>query len=122
MNLEEELRAVDLADIARIIIDKHFIKDIKGNLRRFGTQEFRCVKCNERYKRIPLIGKCSKCGGNIVLTSSEGNIKKYLYLSLQIAEKYKVQSYLRDELVLLKSEIDTIFGLTVDKQMSLASF
>ncbi len=122
MNLEEELRAVDLADVARIIIDKHFIKDIKGNLRRFGTQEFRCVKCNERYKRIPLIGKCVKCGGNIVLTSSEGNIKKYLYLSLQIAEKYKVQNYLKDELVLLKSEIDTIFGVTVDKQLSLASF
>ena len=122
MSLEEELRSVDLADIARIIIDKHFIKDIKGNLRRFGTQEFRCVKCNNKYKRIPLIGKCLKCGGNIVLTSSEGNIKKYLYLSMQIADKYKVQPYLKDELALLKSEIDTIFGSAIDKQMSLASF
>ncbi len=122
MNLEEKLRAVELSDIARIIIDKHFIKDIKGNLRRFGTQEFRCVKCNEKYKRIPLIGKCPKCGGNIVLTSSEGNIKKYLYMSLEIAEKYKVQSYLRNELSLLKAEIDAIFGVTVSKQMSLAAF
>ncbi len=122
MNLEEKLRAVDLSDIAGIIIDRHFIKDIKGNLRRFGTQEFRCVKCNEKYRRIPLIGKCSKCGGNVVLTSSEGNIKKYLYLSLQIAEKYNVQDYLKDELALLKAEIDAIFGIVLDKQMSLASF
>lgn len=122
MELERRLRAVDLSDIARIIIDKHFIKDIKGNLRRFGTQEFRCVKCNERYSRIPLIGKCRKCGGNIVLTSSEGNIKKYLYLSMEIADKYNVQSYLKNELALLKSDIDTIFGVSVSKQASLAAF
>ena len=113
MSLEEKLRAVDLSDMARIIIDKHFIKDIKGNLRRFGTQEFRCVKCNERYKRIPLIGKCIKCHGNIVLTSSEGNIRKYLLLSLEIADKYNVSSYLKNELTLLKSEIDAIFGAAV---------
>ena len=122
MNLEEKIRAVDLTDIARIIIDKHFIKDIKGNLRRFGTQEFRCVKCSERYTRVPLIGKCRKCGGNIVLTSSEGNIRKYLYLSLQIADKYNVDAYLKNELVLLKQEVDTIFGVAVNKQTSLAAF
>lgn len=134
MRLEEKLRAVDLSDIARIIIDKHFIKDIKGNLRRFGTQEFRCVKCNERYRRMPLIGKCQKCTGNIVLTSSEGNIKKYLYLSIEIADKYNVQSYLKNELTLLKSEVDTIFGTSsnngkksvisveASKQTSLAGF
>ncbi len=136
MDLESKLRAVDLSDIARIIIDKHFIKDIKGNLRRFGTQEFRCVKCNNRYRRIPLIGKCTKCGGNIVLTSSEGNIKKYLYLSIEIADKFNVQSYLKNELALLKSEIDAIFGISsapangkktpviveASKQTSLAAF
>jgi DNA polymerase II large subunit len=122
MDLEEKLRAVDLSDIARIIIDKHFIKDIKGNLRRFGTQEFRCVKCNERYRRMPLIGKCTKCHGNVILTSSEGNIKKYLYLSMEIANKYNVQNYLKNELALLKSEIDTIFGITVSKQVSLSAF
>ncbi len=122
MDLEEKLRAVDLSDIARIIIDKHFIKDIKGNLRRFGTQEFRCVKCNEKYRRIPLVGKCIRCGGNIVLTSSEGTIKKYLYLSMEIADKYSVHSYLKNELSLLKSEIDTIFGVVISKQMSLSTF
>ena len=122
MDLESKLRAVDISDIARIIIDKHFIKDIKGNLRRFGTQEFRCVKCNTRYRRAPLIGKCIHCGGNLVLTSSEGNIKKYLYISLELADKHNVQSYLKNELSLLKTEIDAIFGQTVNKQTSLAAF
>ncbi len=122
MSLQEKIRAVDVSDVAKIIIDKHFIKDIRGNLRRFGTQEFRCVKCNQRYRRAPLIGKCIKCGGNLVLTSSEGNIKKYLSLSLDIAKKYHISPYLNDELNLIKVELDSIFGEKVEKQTSLAAF
>ncbi len=122
MALEEKIRAVDLVDIARIIIDKHFIKDIKGNLRRFGTEEFRCSKCSHRFTRAPLLGKCTRCGGNLVLTSSEGNVKKYLKISIDIAEKYAVPTYLKNELYLLKSEIDAIFGETINKQLSLAAF
>ena len=122
MSLQEKIRAVDVSDVAKIIIDKHFIKDIKGNLRRFGTQEFRCVKCNERYRRAPLIGKCLKCGGNLVLTSSEGNIKKYLSISLDIAGKYHISQYLSDELHLLDVELTSIFGEKIQKQTSLLSF
>ncbi len=122
MLLQEKIRAVDVSDVARIIIDRHFIKDIKGNLRRFGTQEFRCVKCNQRYRRAPLIGKCTKCGGNLVLTSSEGNIKKYLSLSLDIAKKYNISSYLNDELNLINIELSSIFGEKVEKQTSLLAF
>ena len=122
MELEEKIRAVDLGDIAKIIIEKHFIKDIKGNLRRFGTEEFRCVKCNQRYKRAPLIGKCTKCGGNLVLTSSEGNIKKYLEMSLNLSQKYEVTSYIRSELELIKMELDALFGEKIETQTSLLSF
>ena len=122
MELEEKLRAVDLSDIARIIIEKHFIKDIKGNLRRFGTEEFRCVKCNQRYKRAPLVGRCTKCGGNLVLTSSEGNIKKYLKMSLEIAQKYNVPAYIKSELELIKIELDALFGEKVESQASLLAF
>ena len=122
MALQEKIRAVDAVDVARIIIDKHFIKDIKGNLRRFGTQEFRCVKCNQRYRRAPLIGKCIKCGGNLVLTSSEGNIKKYLSMSLNIANKYNIPQYLKDELNLIDIELKSIFGEKIEKQTSLLAF
>ncbi len=122
MSLQEKIRAVDVSDVAKIIIDRHFIKDIKGNLRRFGVQEFRCVKCNQRYRRAPLIGKCIKCGGNLVLTSSEGNIKKYLSISLDIANKYNISAYLNDELHLIDAELKSIFGEKIEKQTSLLTF
>ncbi len=122
MKLESKIRAIDASDIARIIIEKHFIKDIKGNLRNFGTQEFRCTRCNARYTRPPLTGRCLKCGGNLVLTSSEGNIKKYLDISLQIAEKYKVPQFVQDQLILLKEELETIFGKREVKQVKLSAF
>ncbi len=123
MKLQKMIRAVDLADTARIIIEKHFIKDIKGNLRRFGTEEFRCVKCNERYKRAPLLGKCRKCGGNLVLTSSEGNVKKYLKVSLEIANNYDIPKYLKNELELIKITLDSVFGeKQQEKQTSLLAF
>ena len=68
MNLATKIRAVDESEVAKIVIEKHFIKDIKGNLRKFSQQQFRCVVCNEKYRRPPLVGKCTKCGGNIIFT------------------------------------------------------
>ena len=69
MELVKKIRAVDEADIARLIIERHFIRDIKGNFNKFTQQQFRCVDCNEIYRRPPLSGKCirikndgSSCG------------------------------------------------------------
>src|SRR3989344_6131273 len=49
MDLVSKLRAVDATDVARLIIDRHFIRDIRGNLRKFSQQEFRCVTCNTKF-------------------------------------------------------------------------
>ena len=68
MRLAEKIRAVDTSDVAGLVIDKHFMKDTKGNLRKFSQQEFRCVDCNEKFRRPPLIGRCSECGGKIIFT------------------------------------------------------
>jgi DNA polymerase II large subunit len=76
MELAEKIRAVDEVDVARLVIERHFIRDIKGNLRKFSMQQFRCVDCNEKYRRPPLIGKCLKCGGKIIFTISQGSIIK----------------------------------------------
>jgi DNA polymerase II large subunit len=46
MDLAEKIRAVNTSDVARLIIEKHFIRDTKGNLRKFSLQQFRCVACN----------------------------------------------------------------------------
>ena len=51
MILAEKIRAADADDTARLIIERHFIRDIKGNLRKFSTQQFRCVSCNEKFRK-----------------------------------------------------------------------
>ena len=62
MDLAEKICAVDGHKVAQFVIEKHFLKDTKGNLRKFSMQQFRCVKCNEIYRRPPFIGKCTVQG------------------------------------------------------------
>ena len=110
MEIAEKIRAVDTSDVARLIIDRHFIRDIRGNLRKFSQQVFRCSKCNEKYRRPPLTGRCLNCGGNIIFTISEGSIVKYLEPAIQLAEKYDIPEYTKQALQLTKSYIESIFG------------
>ena len=42
MELVEKLRAADTSDTARLILDRHFIRDMKGNLRNFSLHEDSC--------------------------------------------------------------------------------
>ena len=122
MDIVEKIRAVDAPDVARLVIDRHFIRDIRGNLRKFSQQEFRCSKCNEKYRRPPLAGKCWKCSGNIIFTISEGSIVKYLEPALELAEKYNVPAYLKQSLELTKSYIESIFGREKEKQEGLGKW
>jgi len=122
MELVEKLRSVDTADTARLIIDRHFIRDMRGNLRKFSMQEFRCVKCNEIMRRPPLSGKCVACDGKIIFTIHEGGIKKYLEPALNLAKKYNLSPYLQQNLSLIKGYIDSIFGKELEKQKAISDF
>ena len=122
MDLAEKIRAVDESEVAALVINKHFIKDTRGNLRKFSTQQFRCVSCNEKYRRPPLIGKCSKCGGKIIFTVSEGSIVKYLGPSISLAEKYNISPYIKQNLELLKRRVENVFGKDKEKQIGLGSW
>jgi DNA polymerase II large subunit len=119
MELADKIRAVDESDVARLVIEKHFLRDIKGNLRKFSIQQFRCVKCNEKYRRPPLIGKCIKCNGRIIFTISEGSIIKYLEPATSLAEKYNLPSYLKQTLELTKLRVESVFGKEKEKQEAL---
>ena len=119
MQLVEKLRCVDTADTAKLVIDKHFIKDMRGNLRRFSTQTFRCVECNEIMRRPPIKGTCIKCNGKIIFTVNEGGIKKYLDVAIELAEKYKPSKYMQQNLEMIKRYIDSIFGKDPEKQEAL---
>jgi DNA polymerase II large subunit len=119
MGLVEKLRSVDTSDTARLIIERHFIRDMRGNLRKFSMQGFRCVDCNEILRRPPLSGKCPVCGGKLIFTIHEGGIKKYLEPALELAKKYNLSPYLQQVLVLVKGYIDSVFGREVEKQEKL---
>ncbi|MEA2036561.1 MAG: DNA polymerase II large subunit, partial [Nanoarchaeota archaeon] len=122
MELAEKIRAVDTSDVARLVIEKHFIRDIKGNLRKFSQQQFRCVNCNTKYRRPPLIGKCIKCNGKIIFTISEGSIIKYLEPAISLAEKYDLPHYLKQSLELTKRQVEGVFGKEKDKQIALGQW
>ncbi len=122
MELAEKIRAVDTSDVARLVIEKHFLKDIRGNLRKFSMQQVRCVKCNEKYRRVPLIGGCVKCGSRLIFTISEGSIIKYLEPSISIANKYNVPVYLKQNLELTKRRIEGVFGKEKEKQEGLGKW
>ena len=119
MELVEKLRSADTSDTARLVIDRHFIKDMRGNLRGFTTQSFRCVECNEISRRPPLTGTCFACGGKLIFTVNEGGIKKYLEPAISLAEKYNVSPYIKQNLELIKRHIDSIFGKETEKQEAL---
>jgi DNA polymerase II large subunit len=118
MNLCVKLRSVDQGDVARLIIDRHFMRDLKGNLRKFSQQTFRCSKCNTIYRRPLLSGRC-ECGGNIIFTISYGSIVKYLEPAQDLIKNFDVPSYIQQDLELVKSYIEGIFGKDNEKQESI---
>jgi DNA polymerase II large subunit len=122
MDLCKKLRAVDTADVARLVIERHFIRDTRGNLRKFSMQGFRCVSCNAKYRRPPLAGKCTKCGGRILFTISEGSILKYMQPALDLARTYGASAYLLENLELTEMYIHSIFGKEKEKQEALGKW
>jgi DNA polymerase II large subunit len=122
MDLCVKIRAVDANDVSRLIIERHFIRDIRGNLRKFSMQVFRCVACNAKFRRPPLVGKCTKCGGKIIFTISEGSILKYMQPALDLARKYAVSDYLKESLELTEMYIQSIFGKEREKQEALGKW
>ena len=74
--LTDMLQCVDRPNAAKNLIMSHFIPDLIGNMHSFSRQGFRCIACNAKYRRVPLIGKCTRCAGKIVLTISKSSIEK----------------------------------------------
>jgi len=122
MKIAEKIIAVDEHDVAERVVCTHFLPDIIGNLRAFSRQEFRCVKCDSKYHKIPLQGKCIKCGGKLTLTVHGGSIKKYLEISKYLTESYNVREYTRQRLKLIDMEIQSIFESDLRRQVKISEF
>jgi len=109
LNLAALIRAVDEADVAYKVIERHFLPDILGNLRAFSKQSVRCPTCNKTYRRMPLQGVCTKCSGKLTLTVHEKSVKKYLEISKEIAERYHIPNYANQRIRLVEKSIDSLF-------------
>jgi DNA polymerase II large subunit len=107
--LGKRISAVDVQDMAQRLLDSHFLPDIFGNIRAFATQKFRCTSCNEKFRRIPLTGICTKCSGKLVLTVTKAGITKYVELAAKIVRDYELPRYYQTRLDLAKKVINSLF-------------
>ncbi len=117
LRLALKIRAVDPNDVVARIVVHHFLPDLIGNLKAFSSQQVRCTKCGEKYRRIPLRGRCPACGGNLTLTVHESSVKKYLEISKKISAQFEVSNYLRQRIDLIEDAITSLF--TNDKAQDL---
>ena len=122
LELAEKIEAVDAGRVALKVLKTHFMRDIAGNLRAFSTQAFRCKSCSRRFRRLPLRGKCSACGGELTLTVHRGGIEKYLGVAQNLVDKYGLPKYYSQRLALVKEEINALFDSRKPKQISLTDF
>lgn len=121
LSVAKKIRATDERDVAEKVIQSHFIPDLIGNLRAFSRQAVRC-KCGAKYRRIPLKGKCPKCGSNLILTVSKGAVEKYMDVAEKMAEEYNVNDYIKQRLKIIKEGINSIFENEKSRQVKLSDF
>jgi len=139
LSLGRLLRPVAAERVAKQVIESHFLPDMRGNLMAYTRQKIRCVKCGESYRRMPLAGKCIKqkarssggftggemdsgCGGNVVLTVSEGAVRKYIQITEDVMEEYGVDDYTKHRVGWMSSSVDSLFNNDRVTVMTLEDF
>ncbi|MGC8849089.1 MAG: DNA polymerase II large subunit, partial [Candidatus Bathyarchaeia archaeon] len=109
LELADAIAAVDAREVARRVVSTHFMRDLAGNLKAYSSQRVRCKKCNSKYRRIPLTGRCLRCGGELTLTVYRRSIEKYLEVAREIVHKYRTGEYHEQRLKLITKEINSLF-------------
>jgi len=120
--LARKIKAVDADNVAERVINSHFLPDMIGNLRAFSRQRVRCVKCGAKFRRPLLSDVCPVCRGKVILTVTEGSVKKYLDTSARVAAEYEVSEYTRQRIELIGLEIKSLFESDKSKQMGLFDY
>jgi DNA polymerase II large subunit len=135
------LRAVDNEIQAGKLINRHLIRDMRGNLRAYGQQKTRCTKCGASYRRVPIAGKCITvikkdaenpltgeiedliCNHKLILTVHQGSVEKYDGLIEYIIDKYGCDDYTDNLYRLVSSWVaDTFSSDEENTQMTFSDF
>ncbi|MFX1376874.1 MAG: DNA-directed DNA polymerase II large subunit [Promethearchaeota archaeon] len=124
LHLAKIIKAVDARKVAEKILSTHFNPDILGNLRKFSVQNFRCVKCNSKYRRPPLssMGKCIKCGNKIILTVNRGGIEKYIPRAIKLCKNFNLDNYTIQRMELIEEYVESLTNNPKIKQHKLVDF
>ncbi len=109
LDLAEKIRAVEAKEVARRVLNTHLMQDIMGNLRAYAGQKLRCKRCNAKYRRMPLSGKCWRCGGELLMTVHRKGVEKYLGLAEGIVKKYDLDPYYAQRVSLIQNEVECLF-------------
>ena len=116
------INAVDPDEVVSMVLTTHILPDIMGNMRAYSSQAFRCSKCGEKYRRIPLIGKCTECGNELLQTVTRGSVEKYIDIAANMCEQFKISDYLRCRVKSLTAELNLIFQQQKKNQFTLTDF
>jgi DNA polymerase II large subunit len=122
LHLASKIRAVEEADVACRVLKTHFLPDIIGNYNAFSGQSVRCPKCNKVYRRIPLKGVCSFCGGKLTLTVHEGSVRKYLEMAKNITSRYPIPEYTQQRIRMLEKNLNSLFVNEKARNLKITDF
>ena len=129
LSLGRRLRGVDAQVVASTVIGSHLLPDVRGNLNAFSRQKVRCGSCNHSYRRMPLAGKCiqmigatgglhghrssggeqSRCGGNLILTVSQGAVRKYLDVIDHVIDSFGIDDYTQQYVDWMAISVESLF-------------
>ena len=124
LHIAKIIKSVDARFVAKKILTTHFNPDILGNLRKFGVQTFRCVKCNAKFRRPPISngGKCTMCGNRVILTVNRGGIQKYIPRALKLCKEFELDAYTRQRMEIVKEYVESLTNNPKIKQQRLSDF
>ena len=110
--------------VNKILYAIHFNPDILGNLRKFCVQEFRCIKCNTKFRRPPLSnsGKCPKCNNRVILTVNRGGIEKYIPRAVKLCKDFNMDGYTIQKVELISEYVESLTNNPKVKQQKLSDF
>jgi DNA polymerase II large subunit len=116
------INAVDPDEVASMVLMTHILPDIMGNMRSYSSQAFRCANCGEKYRRMPLVGKCIRCGNELLQTVTRGSVEKYIGIATNMCNQFKINDYLRSRVESLMIELKLIFREQKQEQSTLMEF
>jgi DNA polymerase II large subunit len=116
------INAVDPDEVVSMVLTTHILPDIMGNMRSYSSQAFRCTNCGEKYRRMPLIGRCIGCGNELLQTVTRGSVEKYVGIATNMCNQFKISDYLRSRIETLMMELKLIFKEQKKEQSTLTEF